>query len=723
MTGQFNPRLRLGLIGLVVLSLFGAMFTRLWYLQVLNAPSFRAAADTNQVRRVFIPAPRGRILDRNGQVIVGNQVVEAITLDRTQAKKHPSVVTKLAALLAMTPAQVNQIVNDQRYSFYRPAPIAVNVSKDIAIYVDEHRSQLPGVAVQLMTQRFYPHGELAAQVVGYVGDITGTELKAYAKDGYQPGDLIGQSGIEAQYEQYLRGTPGEKDLEVDPAGRVLKTLSYKPPVPGDDVQLSLDIGTQTATEAALAQQVLHNRKTRDPTNGVLPPTTGGAAVVLSPKDGSVLAMASYPTYNPTIWVGGISTKDYQAISSAASNYPQLNRAIAGLYTPGSTFKLATATAALNAGVVGPNTLIRDPGYFRVPNCKGPFCVSKNDNGESFGAVAMTKAITVSDDVYFYTLGYDFWANQAKYGPTPIQDTAHAYGLGRATNVDLPGEQTGFIASPALRAKLHAQYPSAYPNGVWYAGDNVRMAIGQAETNITPLQLANAYATFANGGTLYQPRVAARVLSPSGRVVKDFAPTVLGHVKLSPSDHSAMLAGFDGVTANPLGTAASEFVNFPLSTFPVGGKTGTADVGPPKEPNSLFAAFAPAGPSDQPAYAMAVALEQAGYGAAVAAPISRSILAYLQAHPIGGIQDPPPAGPAQVSANSPTPTTAAPGGGQATTLPGGTTATTGPQKNATILGQKGAIANVPTTATTLRPTGTGSGRSPSTGPPATGPPAT
>ncbi|MGH9306362.1 MAG: penicillin-binding protein 2 [Acidimicrobiales bacterium] len=652
MSAPANPRLRLGLIGLVVLSLFGAMFTRLWYLQVLNAPSFRAAANVNQIRRVFIPAPRGRILDRTGHVIVGNKVVEAITLDRAQAKKHPEVVTRLAGLLSMTPAQVNQVINDPRYSPYRPAPIATNVSKNIAIYVDEHRSELPGVAVNLFTERTYPNGDLAAQVVGYVGDITEAELKANAKYGYQPGDLIGKSGIEATYERYLRGIPGERDLEVDPSGRVLRTISYRAPVPGDDVQLSIDIGVQNATEVALANQIKINRKTPDPATGVLPPTTGGAAVVLNPQDGSVLAMASYPTYNPSIWVGGISSKDYKAISGAADNYPQLNRAIAGTYTPGSTFKLATATAALHSGLIGPNTSISDPGYFKVPNCKGPFCVSTNDNHESFGSLSVAKALTVSDDVFFYTLGYDFWANQAKYGPTPIQDTANAYGLGRALNIDLPGEQTGYIASPAKRARLHAQYPAAYPNGLWYAGDNVRMAFGQAETNITPLQLADAYATFANGGTLYQPRVAARVLSPSGRVIKAFPSVVIDHVSLSTPDRSAMLAGFNGAVANPHGTAYGTFIGFPLSKFPVAGKTGTADVGRGLEPNSLFAAFAPSGPSDHPAYAMSVALEKAGYGATAAAPIARGVMEYLQAHPVGPILNPPLAGPTQVSPSTP-----------------------------------------------------------------------
>jgi penicillin-binding protein 2 len=638
-----SSRLRLGLAGLVVAGLFAAMFARLWYLQVLDSPKFQQAAVSNQVRVVYTQAPRGQILDRNGTPLVDNSVTEAITLSRDEGFKHPDVIDRLAALLGMTPTQIKLDLTDPRYSVYKPVPIKTNVPIQTVIYLREHQSEFPGVDIAQQTQRDYPNappgGPVAAQVLGYVGSINQTELAAHPNQGYRQGDQIGKAGVESSFEQWLRGTPGEQRLEVNAQGQVIKTLSDAPPRPGDNVQLTLDAGLQQEVQNDLANQIMSLRHTSDPKTGAAVPATGGAAVVLDPRDGSVLAMASYPTFDLRQFVGGISQADYSALTGPSSGEPMLNRAIQGLYTPGSTFKLATATAALDTGLISANSLIDDPtGVFVVPHCTGDpnGCSYHDAESGGLGNINVTTALAQSDDVFFYTLGYRFWIDQTHYGLTPIQNAASLYGLGELSGIDLPGEAKGRVDSPVERQKLHQLAPKVY-SAAYYLGDNIEMAFGQAATVITPLQLANAYATFGNGGTRYQPQVAARILNRSGAPIKDFAPVASGHVTLPPQVHDPMLQGFKGAVTQ--GTASGTFAGFPLSKLEVAGKTGTASA-TNKEPTALFVAFAPA---DNPQYAVAVVIDQAGYGATGSAPVARQIFQYLIAHPIGPVQPPQPTG--------------------------------------------------------------------------------
>jgi penicillin-binding protein 2 len=613
-----STRLRLGLVGLVVAGLFVAMFVRLWYLQVLDSPQFRNAAVSNGVRTVYQPAPRGRVVDRYGRVLVDDSVTQAITLSRNTAKTNPEVVSRLAVLLGMTTAQIQQILNDPRYSQFKPVPVKTNVTNDVSIYIKEHQSDFPGVDAESLPEVSYPNGSTAAQILGYVGPISSSELAAHQGQGYQEGDDIGQSGVEASAEQYLRGQPGTTRLLVNSSGQVFGTLSSTPPVPGSDVQLSIDLGLQREVESALSQEL----------GTVNAPT--GAAVVLDPRTGAVLAMASIPSYDPSVWVGGISTANYANLQNPANNYPLVNRAIAGLYTPGSTFKLTTATAALDQGVISPTTIVDDTGAYTIPGSNQTLA------SEGVGNVNVSSALAESSDYYFYNLGAQFWDQRAKYGDNAIQNVANSYGLGEPTGVDLPGESVGRVDSPEVRQKLHAENAKAFPNSSWYIGDSVEMAFGQGGTVVTPLQLVNAYATFANGGTVYQPRVAADTVDSAGRPTKTFSPVVAGHVSLPPSTRDPMLAGFEGATQGS-GTAGATFAGFPQNVFPVAGKTGTAShVG--QQPTSLFMSFAPA---NDPQYAVGVIMDQAGYGASAAAPVVRAIYDYLMANPVQPMANPVP----------------------------------------------------------------------------------
>ncbi len=691
-TTAARPALRLRITGLVVVGLFGLLALRLWTLEVLQAPAAAQAVAANQIRAVPVEPTRGLILDRYANPLVTNQVIEQITLSRLAAVQHPAVVGRLGALIGETTAQVNATIADPRFSPYRPVPVMSNAPLADILYIKEHQSDFPGVTSVATTQRSYPQLELpgpaqmgypASQVLGYVGTINSTELASRASQGYQAGDPFGQSGLEYQYESELRGIPGQQQLEVNPSGEVVGTLKTTPAVPGDNVVTNIDTNLQQVADNALATQAINLRQHIDPqcnnNSGCYPAATSGAVVVMSPQTGAVYAMSSYPSYNPSVWVGGISTAEYASLSDPANNEPLINRAIDGLYTPGSTFKLNTATAALNLGLINPNSVYDDTGVFMFPGCTsatGSCTPLHNSEGEGgFGDLTVSKALTVSSDDFFYNLGAMFWDNRSNpaYGDTPIQTQAAAYGLGEPTGIDLPGESNqARVDSLAEDLKLHAESPIGFPNTVWNTGDNVEMAFGQGATVITPIEQAVAYATFANGGTRYAPQVAAAIVSPSGKVVKRFTPQVTGHVNLPPTTYQALLTGFEGAVNSRDGTA----YGVPgLGTFPggVAGKTGTADSEPGKEPTAWFVGF---GPTADPQYVVVCVIDQAGFGATAAAPVVGQIFNYLAAHPITAPGIPPTPSLVQQTGPIALPATSTPGAPQTGTA-GATTTTTVP----------------------------------------------
>ncbi len=636
-TKRFGPRtgLRLTIVGIVAGLLFSTMLVRLWYLQVLNSPQYQKAATIDQIRSFYIPAPRGLILDRNGNVLVGNISTEEITLSRTEAIQNPAVVNRLSILLGISTQQIEATLQNKLDSPLAPVPIDTNVPLSVISYIEEHSSSFPGVQAQLVSQRVYPYGDLAAQVLGYLGPITPKELSQLKGQGYQQGDLIGQGGIEESYEAQLRGTPGIEKVAVDSQGNVVQSWIAREPVPGDNIELSIDANLQNYAQMVLANQIKYLRSTYDPYDKRYDPAPDGAVIVENPQNGHILAMASYPYYNPSVWVGGISQSAWQQLQSTTGN-PLLNHAIQVGYTPGSTFKLITGTAALDSGLINPNTYIDDAnGLFVIPNCTG-MCTFHDDESLPGGEVNIVKAITISDDVFFYHLGYDFYIQQAKYGPTPIQNMATNYGLGVPSGIDLPGETAGIVDSLASRQFLHSHYPSAFPNPpTWYAGDQVQLAFGQGQTLETPLQLANAYATLANGGTRYTPQLAINSLSPTScapapGLSKNSPPKVAGHVSYTPGTYSTLMQGFSDVIQSPNGTGYYAFQGFPLAQIPLAGKTGTAQTGH-QSPNSLFVSF---GPTTNPKYVVAAVIDQAGYGADGAAPVVRDMWNYLAKNPIG-----------------------------------------------------------------------------------------
>ncbi len=636
MTAAESPRMRLGVLAIVIVALFAALFARLWYLQVLSSQDYVQAAEANRVRVVQVEAPRGRILDRNGTVLVDNRVSTVVTVDRVlfaelAEDEQAAMLNRLAAEMSRygSPATVEQLVervNNQRYSRYAPVPVAQDVTEELKIYIEEHADLFPSVTVQRVALRRYTYGTRAAHLLGYVGEINDTELED-RKDKpktYIQGNQIGKSGVERIYEDDLRGTPGQIVYEVDAQGRPVRVLEdrSRPPIPGDDVWLTIDINTQALAEDLLSQALDAARSRTPRGSNVQNAATGGSVVVLDPSDGSVRAMASNPTYDPADFINGISSSRYAFLKDPANHQPLTNRAIQGQYAPGSTFKLITAYAALVNGLRTPTAPFVDTGSYTIPNCSGEKCTFGNAGGTRYGTVDMPRAITVSSDSYFYSIGADFWNNRGRLGEEALQESARLFGFSQQTGVPLPAEADGRIPSPEQRRRQFDANPGKFAERNWFTGDNVNMAIGQGDVAVTPIQLANAYATFANGGTRYAPNIALKV-TRSGRedsVKRTIEPRINSTVDLPPEIRDPLLQGLMGVTSQERGTAYGVFKGFPLQSFPVAGKTGTAQV-KGKADTAVFTAF---GPVPDPRYEVAVIMEESGFGGTAAAPVARKL---------------------------------------------------------------------------------------------------
>ncbi|MGE3619672.1 MAG: penicillin-binding protein 2 [Acidimicrobiia bacterium] len=640
-----SPRLRLAVLGIVVLSLFAALFARLWYLQVMATDEFQVAARTNALRVVPIEAPRGRILDRNGKVLVDNRISIQVTVDRSalgelDRDERAAVLQHLADELSRSgkPSTVETLeerLADQRYSPYAPVPVAADVPESLKIYIDEHGDELHAVAAERVPVRSYPYGSLAAHILGYTGKITKEEYdeRRGSEKRYELNDDIGKYGVERAYEEDLRGTPGSRRIEVDANGDPIRVVSEEPPQPGNDLVLNVDIDLQALAAQALQTGLVQARDRPPVGDDVQSTGSSGSVVVIEPGTGAVLAMASYPTFNPADFVDGISEGEWAFLNDPSGGYPLNNWALQGQYAPGSTFKPFTAYAALRAGLITPETTIQDPGYYDVPNCRGERCTFNNDGRKPNGSVDLRKSLTVSSDVYYYGLGARFWIEQdSRGGPEAMPDLLKDWGFNARTGVDLSGEQPGRIPSPSWLKSYCSQVQCL--DDSWYTGNNVNMAIGQGDVLVTPLQLANGYATLANGGSVLVPHVVKEVRQGrSTEVARTIDPVQRAQIEMPPEWHQALVDGLVGVATH--GTAAGAFSGFPTSSYPIAAKTGTAQVAK-KAPTAVFGAF---GPTTAPQYAVGVLMSESGYGGSAAAPVARRLFDVLS-----GVEELQPAPP-------------------------------------------------------------------------------
>lgn len=598
---------RYAALAVVFLGVLGVLLVRLWSMQVLYADEFASAAENNRVREIPVQAPRGRILDRNGEPLVQNRATLGVTVDPS-VRGDEELLYRLSVVLDMPFADVLERASSEREAALQPRVVAVDVPLETVAYLAEHEPEFPGVAVSVVPVREYPNGRLAAHVLGYTGEISEEALASEEMDGYVLGDIVGKSGAESQFESVLQGEKGYRRIEVDALGRARTVLDEAEPVSGSDVKLTIDIGVQRVAEEALAH-ALEAAWANDFRNA-----RAGAAIALDVRTGEVLAMASVPTYDPTLFIGGISRADWEALNAKDSEYPLNNRAFQALYPPASTFKAITGMAGLEYGVTS-----LSHSYY----CSGRWTGQGEDwskfcwNRSGHGAVGFTRGISESCDVVFYEIGLEFY----RRGAEEMQEFSRRFGLGSQVGIDLPGELAGRVPDAQWKAEWNRDFPE-YQR--WLPGDDTNFVIGQGDMLVTPLQMASAFAGIANDGDIMRPHVMMEVLDSKGEPVRAFEPETAFAIEASPESlravHNALVAVTEG------GTGTSAFRGFPER---VAGKTGTAEVAG-KDDYAWFIAYAPA---DAPRYAVAVVIEQGGGGGAVAAPAAREILSALLGLPV------------------------------------------------------------------------------------------
>ena len=622
-----NPQtaFRIAVIGGITLAAIGILVIRLWFMQVIDAKGYAQAAAANSVRTLIVPAPRGLITDRSGKTVIANNQpsvnVVAFPLE-VQGAQRANEMAMLAPILHTGSAHLMaEMAHGQVSSPYEPVVLAENVTSVVRAAISERIRQFPAVQLQNAYVRNYPLDSFAAHILGYTGTITAQEYPSYTAKGYLGNEQVGQAGLEAQYEQYLRGVPGQTEVEVDASGNPVGSgpLSSTPPSQGDNLQLSIDMATQRALENQLRQHVAGSGT-----------ATGAAGVAIDPSTGQILAMASYPTFKPDAFVQH-NTANNRLIAGylASSRSPLDNRANQGRYPPGSTFKAVTAISALQLGILSATEIIDGPPQVTLYKTVFP-----NFERQDNGFIRLPTALMVSSDTYFYQVGARFWkAYTNATGPANDPNTgleqqqwAKKFGFAAPTGIDLPGEDPGRVPTPAWKKAYFSQVDPTQET--WLPGDNINMAVGQGNLLVTPLQMAVAYSAIANGGSLVTPTLGMDLTDQSGQVVRQLSdvtpPRPLG---LSPAVLAVVREGLREVAQGSLGTAAGVFSSVAAAGGPVvAGKTGTAQSGNKGQADhSWFIGFAP---FDNPKIVVAIIIEHGGVGATAAAPaVCATIAAY------------------------------------------------------------------------------------------------
>jgi penicillin-binding protein 2 len=589
---------RVAVLGGIAFLMFSVIFFRLWYLQVLSGDRYVAEANDNRVRDIKVQAPRGQVVDREGRSLVDNRTALAVKVTPAELPKggpaQEDLYERLGDILRRSARRIRKDVNEQLAAVpFSAATVKQDVDLPLVQYLLENGDDFPGVTVERVFLRRYPHDEVGAHLFGTVGEVTKEQLDEEDYSGAEMGDRVGQSGVEANYDRYLRGRNGATRVQVDAMGTLTGSLSAKQPRAGRQLRLGVDLDVQRTGQQALGE----GRR--------------GAFVVMDVKDGEVRALGSAPSFDPNLFAKSIKQSDYDRLSDPLNGNPLSNRAIQSVYPTGSTFKLITATAGLEGGLIDPETPISDPGSLNVGGT-----VFKNAGGAVNGVIALRQALSVSSDV-FYKLGLE--ANGAGDG-LGIQRWARRLGVGRRTGIDLPNELPGLVPSPKWRAKANRE--GIGDGRPWSAGDNINLSVGQGDLQANPLQMAVAYAAVANGGRVVSPHLGKRIEDADGRVLQELPSRARRRVDIEPEHRDAILEGLRSAASESGGTSADVFKDFPI---PIAGKTGTAEKGLGRPDQSWYIALAP---YPNPRYVVAVTDEAGGFGAETAAPAARRILASL-----------------------------------------------------------------------------------------------
>jgi penicillin-binding protein 2 len=586
--------LRVAVLGGVAVALFAVLFFRLWNLQVLSGDQYLAEAKNNRTRTFKVIAPRGDILDRDGNVLVDNRTSLALQLNTLKLPDDPrqerTELARLGSLAHMSLRKVRRTIREEEeVAAGAPVTLRRDVGFDLIAYVEENQREFPGVSVQRVFVRHYPDGTLGAHLLGSVGEVSEAELKEAPYKHLEPGDQVGKAGVEYTYDRYLRGKPGLTKIQVNALGQPTPggQLVSEPPTPGDNLKLTINPDIQEAGEAALASRGLP-----------------GAFISMNVDNGQILGLGSYPTFDPSAFTKPMTQKQVNELYRDPVLAPLFNRATEGAYPTGSSFKIITALAALENGVITPSTTIVDNGQLVVGEQ-----TFHNAGEASYGALTLVPALQVSSDVFFYTLGLDMWDTN------DLQEWGHKLGIGRPTGIDLPEEFEGLLPSKHWRDQLFKEGLTERP---WSAGDNIQLATGQGDLQTNPLQMAIAYAALGNGGKIVTPHVGLEIEDTAGRVLKEFSPGVRRRIHIDPGSREAILEGLHEAAQVSGGTAAGVFGGFKV---PIAGKTGTAER-PGHADQSWFAALSP---YPNPRIVTVATIEEGGFGAESAAPAVLQIL--------------------------------------------------------------------------------------------------
>jgi penicillin-binding protein 2 len=651
--------LRIAVLGGIALVLFAIVFFRLWYLQVLSGDQYLQQARDNRVRELRVQAPRGDVLDRNGNALVENRAATVVQLDpealpaaerdaaatwgqqMTARSKRPKGrrgdlipipppatphleqrFKSLARVLGMSPKTIQERVVESLAKLpYANVTVKVDVDVPKRNYLVEQPERFPGVSVERRYLRRYPEGSLAAQLVGSIGEIDDRELKLKRFKGVKQGTVVGQGGVERSYDQYLRGVDGSTKITIDALGRPKSSTQGRDPVPGRSVRTTLDTGVQQTGEQYLRQ--------------VIEQGTGsaGAFVAMDPRNGDILGLGSYPTFKPSVFSRPISPAKFDRLNSDRYGAPLFNRAIGGSYPTGSIFKPITALAAMSTGVVQPSDVINDNGCIKIGTNGQEAC---NAGKQAMGAVNMTSALSKSSDVYFYTMAQRL----NPLGGQPLQKWARRMGLGHRTGIDVPGEFGGTVPDRAWRDRLNREEAACRKrehracgiadgtNRGWSEGDEVNLAVGQGDVQATPLQMAVAYSALANGNRRVRPHLGAAVEDAGGRLLQRIEPGTAKPIRFDPVARQTVLDGLHDATLS--GTSADVWKGWDQDRYPVFGKTGTAERNNRPADQSWYAAFV----NDRARpIVVVVTVEDGGWGAQAAAPIARTIISKWYDQPV------------------------------------------------------------------------------------------
>jgi penicillin-binding protein 2 len=608
--------LRIAVVGVFAVTIFCVLFFRLWALQVISGQQYLQDARNNQVRTFRAPAQRGSIVDRNGKVLVSNvpstvaQLWPA-ALDDLTAEERETTLRRVGRLLDVPYRRIVHELELRGNDLLTPVTIKTDVPNAKVNYLLEHQNDFPGVQISQASLRHYDDGAIAAQILGYVSEISPEQVEARKNDGYAGGDRIGQTGIEGAYDMYLRGRPGIGRVYVDALGRVKSAREYEQlPEAGDNVRLTIDADLQRTAEEALNYgiRIAHEdgRWAAD----------GGALIAMDPNTGEILALASNPTFDPRIYTGRVKQQELNSLAKQSANHPTLDRAVAGLYPPGSTFKPVTALAALESGLVAPDELIQ--------------CTPKEVvDGQTFTnwdpyvnePMTMKTALAASCDTYFYQLGLRFYERK----DSPLQRWARDMGFGAKTGIDISPEERGLVPTPSWRRR----YFKTEIDKIWTSGDSVQLAIGQGDVLVTPLQMARLYGMIATGGKLVEPHVVKSVEEPSNEgqapvVLRPYSPKPPKDVQLDPTALRVVQEGLYDATHANYGTSSGVFGAFPIE---IAGKTGTAEKFvrlPGFQGLQDQAWWCGYGPYGKPKLVVCALIENGGHGGVAAAPAALKV---------------------------------------------------------------------------------------------------